>query len=55
MSNQKENGNNRMSNQEQNLRPWITPTFERVELKEAMSGFSGSSYDGVTSYSQIYS
>lgn len=29
--------------------PWVTPTFERTELKEAMSGSGGPSYtDGVT-------
>lgn len=38
-------------NQEQTKRPWITPTFERSELKAALSGYLAPSYDGTIGYS----
>lgn len=38
-------------NREQTQRPWVTPTFEKEELKKAMSGSGIMSADGVTGYS----
>jgi len=45
MNDQEHNGNNRMSNAEPALRPWIDPAFDRVDLKEAMSGSGYASFD----------
>jgi hypothetical protein len=55
MNDQEHNGNNRMSNAEPALRPWIDPAFDRVDLKEAMSGGDMGTNDGSFPYGDIYS
>lgn len=39
------------TNEEPTSRPWVTPTFERTELKEALATAGGKGSDGTFSYS----
>ena len=38
MNEQTASGNSRQAQAEEPRQPWVTPTFERIELKEALSG-----------------
>jgi hypothetical protein len=38
--------NNQATEQEPTPRPWVTPTFERTDLKEALSSITGYANDG---------
>jgi len=42
-------------NQKQTERPWITPTFERSELKNALSGPMDVFNDGMLGYQPLFS
>ncbi len=48
MHEQEQHVNNQPAEQEPAPRPWVTPTFERVELQKALSGYTTSSTDSVT-------
>ncbi|HNX97489.1 MAG TPA: hypothetical protein PKK12_07400 [Candidatus Aminicenantes bacterium] len=48
MNHQEANDNSQQANAEAIRQPWITPTFERIELKEAMSGSGAYAIDGFT-------
>jgi len=50
MGTQEQKNDASQDGQEETRRLWITPTFERSELKDALSGFGGG-YDGFTGYS----
>jgi len=43
-------GSRQQANGEATRQLWVTPTFERIELKKALSGSSGSNYDGFSEY-----
>ncbi len=56
MTIQRDNDDKDMMNREQGLLPWITPTFERMDLKDAMSGMVPGHSDSHSAYSGgIYS
>jgi hypothetical protein len=47
MNHQETNDSSQQAKADATREPWVTPTFERIELKEAMSGSSGGYDDGV--------
>lgn len=47
MNEQTVSGNSQQVQAEETRQPWVTPAFGRTELKEAMSGSSGYTDDGV--------
>ena len=44
------NGHQPGANPEPGQRPWVTPSFERIALRDALSG-AGKKSDGTTFYS----